>query len=100
MKGALLLRDDGMFEIDGRDCGNILEIMPILACPDRGADNLAVYHVVVDLLVGKRTLVFAVEANSELDAWLWMSLNTQTWLWVEPDGKINWEVSNYAARVG
>ena len=86
------------FEIDGRDFGDVIEITPVLACPDR--DKLAVYFVEVQISDNLRTTVqFPVEPNSELDAWLWMSLQHSVWIWIDPDGSINWEMNN-AARMG
>jgi hypothetical protein len=86
--------DHSYFEIGGRDHGDILEIKPISACPDRG--TLAVYIVELD----EEKLKFPVEPNSELDAWLWTSMNHKTWIWIDTDGKINWESSRDAKRLG
>jgi len=100
---SLLIREsDGRnhFEINGRDFGDVLEITPRSACPDRG--ELAVYFVDIQISDSLRTTVqFPVEPNSELDSWLWMSLDQPIWIWLDPEyaGKLDWEINYGSARM-
>ena len=98
MKGSpmrnLLVCNEGarfFFFFFCRDIGDIIEVIPVAAGPDR--NGLGYYHLKLD----NETVVFPLVPGSELDAFLFMALNSSIWLWVTSEGEIEFEISKIGA---